>query len=508
MLDLFGEDDNNMERQAGVLLHITSLPSKYGVGTLGKESYKFVDFLSKSNIKIWQVLPLVATNYGDSPYQSVSSTSLNYYLIDFDILKDKGLLNIDDYKDIKWFYDEHRTDYSILFNEKVKVLKIAFNNFMKNNLNYKELLNNDEFNDFALFMTIKELHNYVSWDNWDSKYLHYSILLENEVINNFNDNYYFWKWTQFEFMSEWNSLHEYAKKHNIDIMGDMPLYVAYDSVEVWKHPELFELDENLKPINVAGCPPDYFCEDGQLWGNPVYNWEYHKETNYSWWNKRIESLFNLFDIVRIDHFRGFADYYTIPYGNENARIGEWKQGPRMDFFKDKLDLNIVAEDLGFIDEPVRELVKETNYPGMKVLEFAFDNNPYNEHKASNVSENFIMYTGTHDNMPIYQFILDLNNEQLKYYKKDVKEECKKLNIDIDLRCNKKELVNKIVELAFASKANTCIIPMQDLLCKDGYSRMNFPSTVSTDNWSYRLDKNDINNELAKRLKKLVKKYNR
>ena len=277
------------KRCAGVLLHITSLPSKYGVGTLGKEAFDFIDFLKKSNVSIWQVLPLVPTNYGDSPYQSVSSTALNYYLIDFDILRQKKLLKKEDYENVFFGDDPLRVNYAALFENKTLVLRKAFHNFNKENRNFKKFVKDAEYNDFAVFMTIKAMHEYKSWDLWDEKYKNYSEELEKEVIEKYKDDYLFWVWTQFEFVNEWKKLKDYAKEAGIKIMGDMPIYVAYDSVEVWKHPELFDLNPDKTKHLVAGCPPDIFSEDGQLWGNPCYNWAYQKSRGYKWWTYRINA---------------------------------------------------------------------------------------------------------------------------------------------------------------------------------------------------------------------------
>lgn len=495
------------KRTAGVLLHITSLPSKYGVGTLGKAAYDFVDWLESAGMKIWQVLPLVPTNYGDSPYQSVSSTALNYYLIDLDILNSKGLLKKKDYENIRFFYNEQRVEFSLLFSEKIKVLRLAFSKFNTNDLEFIEFIDKGIYRDFAIFMTIKSMNEYKSWELWPEDYKKHSLELEEQIIKEHTSEYLFWLWTQYEFLHEWNKLHEYAKQKNIEIMGDMPLYVAYDSVEVWKNPELFVLTENHERKLVAGCPPDAFSDDGQLWGNPIYDWKYMKKTNYAWWNERIKKAFELYDILRIDHFRGFDRYYAIPAEDSDAKLGKWQDGPKFDLFRDKVNYKIVAEDLGYIDEGVRKLLKETNYPGMKVLSFAFDGNKENEHKPSNCEENYVIYTGTHDNMPIYQYILDLGPEELATLIYELKIECKLLNFKIN-DSSFEGLAESIVELAFASKPNTCIVPMQDLLCQDGSTRMNFPSTVSTNNWSYRITKNHLSISLAKRLLNLVEKYNR
>jgi len=494
-------------RNAGVLLHVTSLPSKYGVGTLGEEAYHFVDWLESAKMSIWQVLPLVPTNYGDSPYQSVSSTAVNYYLIDFDILHEKGLLKKKEYQHEIFTYNKDRVDYGILFYKKTYILQLAFSRFDRKDRKFKKFVKDGEFHDFAIFMTIKSMHEYKAWNYWSDEYRTYSKEIEDKVLKEHYDDYLFWVWTQFEFLDEWNKLHKYALKKGIEIMGDMPLYVAYDSVEVWKHPELFDLNPDRSLKSVAGCPPDAFSDDGQLWGNPIYDWKYMKETNYKWWSERIDSLFKLYDILRIDHFRGFDRFYSIPADHVNARHGTWVDGPKIDLFKDKLDLKIVAEDLGVIDDGVITLMRQTQYPGMKIMEFAFDGYAQNEHKPTNVPQNSIIYTGTHDNMPITQYILDLDEYHLNVFKNDVKAQCAAFKVRYNDSTIEK-LVDTLVELAFASPANTCIIPMQDLLCQDGYTRMNLPSTVSTNNWSYRVAKRKLTPALANRLAKYVEKHNR
>ena len=497
----------SLERKAGVLLHITSLPSNYGVGTLGKEAYEFVDWLKESNQKIWQVLPLVPTNYGDSPYQSVSSTALNYYLIDLDILHEKGLLLKKDYHKIKFSYDSRKVDYSLLFIEKIKVLKKAFSNFNINDTAFKRFEKKGDYKSFAVFMTIKAMHNYSSFDNWSDGYRNHSDIIFNSVIENYKNDYLFWVWTQYEFLDEWNKLHKYAKGKGIEIMGDMPLYVAYDSVEVWKNPEMFVLNEDKTLKLVAGCPPDCFSADGQLWGNPIYDWDYMKRTNYKWWDERLKKAFMLYDIVRIDHFRGFDRYYAIDSKESTARNGKWLDGPKFDLFKDKTNLNIVAEDLGFVDDGVITLLRQTGYPGMKIMEFAFDGNKDNEHKPSNYEENYIVYTGTHDNEPMYSYIKNLDSEHLNIFKNDLKNECKLLNVKYRGQ-SEKALLNTVIELGYASKAKYAIFPIQDLLNEDNDTRMNLPSTVSTDNWSYRISKRDLSSKLSSKLKEYSKKYRR
>ncbi|MDE6013920.1 MAG: 4-alpha-glucanotransferase, partial [Anaeroplasmataceae bacterium] len=346
---------------------------------------------------------------------------------------------------------------------------------------------------------------YKPWFLWEESYQKYSIELEKEIVA--NPEYLFWQWTQYEFFKEWTALHAYANLNKVKIMGDMPLYVAYDSVEVWKNPELFLLKEDKKLKLVAGCPPDVFSEDGQLWGNPIYDWKYMRSTNYAWWNERIKRSFKLYDYLRIDHFRGFDRYYAIPAEDDTARNGSWLDGPKFELFENKTKMPIIAEDLGMIDEGVRELLRKTGYPGMKVLAFAFDGNPHNDYLPSNYEKNAVVYTGTHDNMPVCQQLMDLDSNALEILLKGLKQECQSLKVPFNAR-NFKAITNTIVELAFASNAKISIVPMQDLLAQDGASRMNFPSSVSNQNWSYRIRKQDLSKALAKRILSYNQKYHR
>ena len=493
----------NQKRESGILLHIASLPNKYGVGTLGKEAFKFVDFLDKAKMSIWQVLPLAPTGFGDSPYQSVSSNALNYFFIDLDILKEKGLLTKSDIKHLK--VKVEKVDFEWQFNNKIPVLRKAFSNFDKKNPDFLKFINDGVYNDFSLYMALKSMNDFKCFKEFDLKYQNYSLKIEKEISK--TDEYLFWAWTQFEFLDEWKKLHDYAKSKGIKIMGDMPLYVAYDSAEVYKHKELFKLDDNHNMLVVAGCPPDIFSSDGQLWGNPIYDWEYMKKTNYKWWNDRINYMLKLFDIVRIDHFRGFDRYYEIDGNADTAKNGIWVDGPKFDLFKDKLDLNIVAEDLGIIDDGVRNLLRQTNYPGMKILEYAFDGHPDNDHKPSNYDSNRIVYTGTHDNMPLMGYIDDLSENDRNIFISDLILEANKMNLKYKVN-NTKEICKTIIKMAFKSVADTCIIPTQDLLFEGKDKRMNTPSTLSKNNWSYRIKKRKLSLRLALKLKKYNQEYRR
>lgn len=494
-------------RNFGILLPVSSLPSGEGIGTLGTEAYNFIDFLSESGGKIWQVLPLNPTNYGDSPYQSCSSDALNYYFIDLQQLVCDGLLKKGEIVLEELSDSPLKVNYGKQFTQKIALLKKAFSRF-DGGSEFEDFVNRGEYSDFAVFMAIKQKFNHVAWTEWEQPFGVYDEDTIAKFVEENKTEYLFWQFTQFIFLKQWNALKSYANSKGVSIMGDIPLYVAYDSVEVWKYGEkLFKVNANRKLKCVAGCPPDGFTEDGQLWGNPVYNWEEMRNDGYAWWKARIEKCFKLFDVLRIDHFRGFDRYWEVPAGDSTARYGHWEDGPKEELFKDILAYKIVAEDLGVIDDGVRRLMKNVGYPGMKVLEFAFDGKADNEHKPSNHTENFVCYTGTHDNMPLKQYIDDLSEEQRAVFAEDVVKESGILNITAKTATSK-ELCRSVVELAFASKSDTAIVPVWDLLALGGEARINEPSTVSDKNWSRRFLKEDFSKELSGYLKKVSKRSKR
>lgn len=495
------------KRNYGILMPISALPSDEGIGTLGKFAYGFIDYLKEAGASIWQVLPLNPTNYGDSPYQSCSANALNYYFIDLDCLKNDGLLTKEEIEDADLKTQDRRVDYGKQFTQKVALLKKAYSRF-KGGKEFDNFVKKGEFSDFAVFMALKGKFNHCAWTEWSEEFKVYDEKRIKAFIEDNADEVRFWHFTQFKFLEQWNALKAYAHAGGVSIMGDIPLYVAYDSVEVWKYgAKLFRMDENRKPFGVAGCPPDAFTDDGQLWGNPVYDWDKMKLDGYSWWNKRISDCFSLFDILRIDHFRGFDRYYSVAPDAANARDGKWMDGPKEELFNDKLNFNIVAEDLGVIDDGVRRLMKNVGYPGMKVLVFAFDGSPDNEHKPSNYTENYVCYTGTHDNIPIKQYIEDLSDEALEVYKRDLESECEKAGIEADLS-SPESMCKSVVRLAFASKAKTVIIPLCDLLSLGGEARINLPSTVSEKNWSWRFKLSDFSAESLNFLKNASEKFDR
>ena len=495
------------KRKFGILVSISSLPSEEGIGTMGKTAYEFVDYLHGIGGSVWQILPLNPTNYGDSPYQSCSSNALNYYFIDLHILKEEGLLTQNEIDTADLGGNERRVDYGKQFYNKTSLLRLAYSRFKKNK-QFTGFVKGGEFADFSVFMALKSKFNHRPWTEWEPPYRNYDEQTINKFISENSEEVEFWQFTQFIFLKQWTKLKAYANGLGISIMGDIPLYLAYDSVEVWKYGNaLFDMDDDRSPNAVAGCPPDAFSDDGQLWGNPVYDWEKMQQDGYAWWKGRIADCFKVYDILRIDHFRGFDRFWKVPPTDKTARNGHWADGPKFKLFEDILDKQIVAEDLGVLDEGVYKLMNDVGYPGMKILEFAFDGSDDNEHKPSNITNNFVCYTGTHDNMPLLQHFADMGKSEQKTFMTDVKKECAILNVTPDLT-SPKAVVDSVVELAFASKADTVIIPVQDLLGLGGWSRMNLPSTVSPDNWSFRLKQNELDDKLAERLTKLCKKYSR
>jgi 4-alpha-glucanotransferase len=491
-------------RASGILMHISSLPSDYGIGTMGKEAYKFVDFLAEAKQVYWQILPICPTSYGDSPYQSFSTNAGNPYFIDLDMLEEEGLLDKDDYKNIKWGADKSKVDYANIYNKRFPVLRKAFERFKNSDLTeFNEFLAQNEMwiSNYALFMSIKDENNGVSWLEWDDnlrKRDSHSLWLFKSAHE---EDVMFWEFLQFKFFEQWRKLKAYANERGIKIIGDIPIYVALDSADVWVHPDLFELDEDLIPTAVAGCPPDAFSPTGQLWGNPLYNWSRHKETDYGWWLNRITASTELYDLVRIDHFRGFDGYYSIPYGDETAENGEWRVGPGIEFFKfaeDKLGkLPIIAEDLGFLTPSVLEMLEKSGFPGMKVLEFAFDPREESNYLPYNYVKNCVVYIGTHDNDTILGWANDMDKDTISF--------CKKF-LDYDGEINE-DFVWKFIKTAFASVGDTAIIQMQDYLMIGSDARMNIPSILGG-NWQWRAGKRDFTKSLANKIADVTRTYGR
>ena len=505
------------KRYAGILLPVTALPSAYGVGTFGAKAKEFVDFLSSAGQKIWQVLPLVPTGYGDSPYSSSCATAGSPYLIDIDTLIGQGLLTRDEAEsytcDIPmWDGTTGRVNYEALFARRIPLLKLAFSRFDKNTPAFREFLEAGEYRNYALFMALKEVQSWRALSDWDEDYR----TRDERVMTRFRaeneDAILFWEFTQYEFLRQWQALKAYANDRKIQIMGDMPLYVSNDSVEAWAYPELFLLDSEGKPAEVAGVPPDYFSEDGQLWGNPLYNWAKMKEDGYAWWTNRLEKALSMYDIVRIDHFRGFDRFYAVPADSLTAKTGQWRDGPKEALFEGKEHWRIVAEDLGTLDEGVYRLMENTGYPGMKVLSFAFDGDPDHPYKPSNYEENCVVYTGTHDNATFIEYLETLSPEERELVYEDIAAECKKWDVEFTYLTDDRETMQRareaVVRLAYGSRAKYVIIPIQDLLGTGAESRLNCPGTFGTQNWSWRCSENVFTDAFAEELRTMVQAYQR
>ena len=491
-------------RRNGMLLPIASLPSPYGIGGFSKEAYEFIDLLEETGQKLWQILPLGPTSYGDSPYQSFSTFAGNPYFIDLDTLAEKGWLTKEACEASDYGDNESYIDYGRIYNSRFVLLKQAFLN--------SDILSDEKFTefckanqhwlpDYALYMALKNQNDGKSWIEWEEEIR----LRKPEAVEYYKkeleEECNFYEFLKYEFHEQWTKVKEYAHKKGIQIVGDVPIYVAFDSADTWANPELFQLDEKNLPLGVAGCPPDAFSATGQLWGNPLYNWAYHKKTGYDWWLKRIAYCFDLYDIVRIDHFRGFDEYYSIPYGDETAVNGHWEKGPGMDLFntvKEKLgELDIIAEDLGFLTESVFQLLKDSGYPGMKVLQFAFDPSEDSDYLTYKYQRNCVVYTGTHDNDTTAGWF-----EKLSDGDKEVA-----LRYMNSFYTPKEEQHWDLIALAMRSTADTCIIPVQDFLGLGSEARINMPSTLG-DNWKWRMTKGAFSEELKEKIRRMTKLYGR
>lgn len=496
-----------MRRAAGILLPITSLPSKYGIGCFSKEAYEFVDWLKSAGQSLWQILPLGPTGYGDSPYQSFSTFAGNPYMISLEELIEEGILTKEECDSVDFGNKENDIDYEKLYKSRYKLLKKAYERTdITKDEKYHDFVheNNSWLWDYALFMAVKERFGDVSWTEWAE-----DIRMRYDYsINYYNEELYFeiefQKYMQYKFYTQWKKLKEYANSKGIKIIGDIPIYVSMDSADVWSQPQLFQLRENNLPVAVAGCPPDGFSADGQLWGNPLYNWNHHRNTGYSWWITRMQHCFKLYDIVRIDHFRGFDGYFSVPYGDKTAVNGHWEKGPGIELFRAIENAigkkQFIAEDLGYMTDSVRRLVAETGFPNMKVLEFAFDSRDTgskNDYLPHNYEKNCVAYTGTHDNQTITSWFDTITEEERTAAR----------NYLCDYKTAKKRLNISFIALIMRSAADTCIIPIQDYLGLNDSARINKPSTIGT-NWRWRLSKDALNKELNTLIRDMTQRYGR
>jgi len=487
-------------RESGILMHITSLPGPYGVGTIGKNAYAFIDFLKKAGQKTWQLLPLNPTGYGDSPYQSCSAFAGNHYLIDLDLLVEEGLLERAELTGICWSEREDRTDFGRLYENRLSVLRTAYSRFTDMAaLETFTAENSSWLPDFSLYMALKDQFGGKPWYQWEEALKHRDADTVWNARQQQREQIRFYCFVQYLFYKQWNALRRYAHKNGIRIIGDVPIYVPLDSVEVWCSPELFQLDENLDPEAVAGCPPDAFSEDGQLWGNPLYRWDVMKKDGYRWWIRRLAAAGELYDMVRLDHFRGFQAYWSVPFGDTTAKNGKWIKGPGMDFInavKTKLpQLQMIAEDLGFLTQEVLDLRDASGFPGMKVLEFAFDSREPSEYLPHTYIQNTVCYTGTHDNMTMRQWFETAPADSVAYAKSYM------------CLSEQEGLVWGVIRTALSSVSDLCIIPLQDWLNLGAEARMNFPGTTGS-NWVWRTLPGSCTDTLAKKIYGLTQLYGR
>ena len=487
-------------RASGILMPVFSLPSRYGIGSFSKSAYQFVDMLKKAGQKYWQILPLCPTSYGDSPYQSFSTYAGNPYFIDLDQLIEEKLLTRKECQACDFGDDPQDIDYGKLYENRFKLLRKAYERANVGEDQEFEAYRRENawwLDDYALFMAVKDRFDGVAWNEWAEDI---RLRWSNAMDYYRRELYYeieFYSYLQFVFMKQWKKLKNYANINGIEIIGDIPIYVAFDSADAWANPELFQFDAENLPTAVAGCPPDGFSADGQLWGNPLYRWDYHRETSFDWWIRRIAYCSELYDVVRIDHFRGFDEYYSIPYGDTTARNGHWEKGPGIALFeaaKNRLgELNIIAEDLGYITDSVKKLVADSGFPGMKVLEFAFDSREKSDYLPYTYEKNSVVYTGTHDNETIAGWYAGLDKSDLKM--------CTDyMNID---RIPGKEYHWDFIRLAMLSVSDLCVIPIQDYLGLDNRARINHPSTLGT-NWRWRLAKGQLSASLLKEIREMTR----
>ncbi len=491
----------SIDRSAGVLCHISSLPGKYGIGSLGKEAHDFARLLRKNGFTYWQILPLVQTGFGDSPYQSVASDSGNPYFIDLEELKKQKLLTKNELKAIR---KNNLLEYGALYQERYGTLKTAFSRFNLDNEEFRAFVKGGKAEDYALFMTAKSIYG-GTFSDWDEPLRDHEEEALEKLRTDYHEEYLFWQFLQYEFDLQWRALKEECNAIGLKIVGDIPLYVAYDSADVWAHSELFKLDKKKKCAKVAGVPPDYFSEKGQLWGNPIYNWQAHEKTDFSWWKKRFRNAFEIYDVVRIDHFRGIDRYYEIDADAEDATKGKWQDGPKEKLFEGVTG-EIIAEDLGVMDDGVISLLKKTGFPGMKVLLFAFDSNPDNPYLPHKFDENCVCYTGTHDNDTVAGYCKSLSAEDFILFRSNIAAEMQKMELSVPIGNKPEHIAEALVHLCLASKAKLAIVPVQDILGLDNESRMNMPGK-GEGNWKFRLESLPSGKYMRK-LQKMIKFYER
>ena len=491
-----------MKRSSGILMPIFSLPSPYGIGTLGKAAYEFIDFLVAAKQRYWQILPVGPTSYGDSPYQSFSTFAGNPYFIDLDMLIKDGLLKKAEVTALNWGADAETVDYEKIYQNKFAVLRKAYaRGFQKDKAAFEAFAAENEWlGDYALYMALKKHFGMHCWTEWEDEGIR---LHKAESVKKYEeklkDDVHFYAYLQYLFYTQWENLRAYAKENGIGIIGDVPIYVALDSADVWANPKYFMLDEKNVPIDVAGVPPDYFSEDGQLWGNPLYNWDYMKAEGYGWWIRRIDGAGKLYDIIRIDHFRGFESYWAVPYGAKTAKKGEWRKGPGLELVSTLTNwfpqISFIAEDLGILTDEVHQLLKDSGLPGMKVLEFAFNGTQASNYMPHRFEKNCVCYTGTHDNTTLADW--------LKTASKKEKQQAKTY-----LGLNQSEgYAWGVIRAGMGSVADLFIAQMQDYLGLGAAARINTPGTTEN-NWLWRMQKGAADKKLAAKIAAFTAMYER
>ncbi|HAG69147.1 MAG TPA: 4-alpha-glucanotransferase [Lachnospiraceae bacterium] len=496
-------------RESGVLLPVFSLASRFGIGCFSREAYDFVDFLYQSAQGFWQILPVGPTGYGDSPYQPFSAFAGNPYFVSPEKLIEDGLLTWDECNGMFFGDDEERVDYGALYENRFTLLRKAFVRFQERLKSdgeekkaYEAFLKREAYwiEDYALFNAIKKSKDGASWLTWEEGLRKRDEKACKKAREELSDELDFICFIQYEFDVQWNKLKKYANDKNVKIIGDLPFYVSLDSADAWSHPEVFQMDDELLPKVVAGCPPDAFSRTGQLWGNPVYDWDALKKSGYDWWVKRIKRNYEFYDVIRVDHFHGFCEYYAIPYGDETAEHGENRKGPGMELFnalrKEIGELNIIAEDLGNNTPENEKLLKDSGFPGMKVLQYGFTSwdSYYVNHRHI---KNCVVYTGTHDNTPTRAWIEEINDGERDFARRYINSR----NTDYG------QFVWDFIREAYRSVADLCIIPIQDYLCKGKEARINSPGT-SEGNWQWRLKPNFLSQDLARSIRELSETYSR
>ena len=495
-------------RECGMLLPVASLPSRYGIGAFSKEAYDFIDTLKAAGQSCWQILPLGPTGFGDSPYQSFSAFAGNPYFIDLERLTEEGLLTSEECLDTDFGSDERDIDYKKIYDGRFPLLRKAYERWkagrspeLVHELAGRKL--GDETREYCFYMAVKNPFDSCSWNLWDEGIR----LRKPEALEAYRamltDEIGFYEFQQIKFEEQWDALKGYAHEQGIRIIGDIPIYVAFDSADSWSRPELFQFDENNMPGAVAGCPPDGFSATGQLWGNPLYNWEYHRKTGFAWWMRRMEYCLRMYDLVRVDHFRGFDEYYAIPYGDATAEFGHWEKGPGIEIFRQMQEyfggdkLPIIAEDLGFLTPTVRQLLRDTGFPGMKVLEFAFDAGEDSDYLPHKYGTNCVVYTGTHDNDTAEGWYASLDKHDRNFVREYIGAGY----------TPEGELHWDLIRAALGSVADLAVIPVQDYLGFDTSARINEPSTLGK-NWRWRMSREDLNEDTVKRCRRLAGIYGR